>query len=672
MAEPTSAENPSEQDILNITEIAYSRLPGSEKLSNSENFKEAQKSNTPIAINDILARNELTSGNGINLSGGSAPSWMKSMTLDTYYDTDSTAGKRGLEPDGTFAEGVVMYIFSDGKGNAVISFRGTSEDFEWAQDMGLLDSINNQHLQGIIKAFSDPDTRALLASYKNITIAGHSLGGNDAQIAGALLALMGFGEKVTGVYSLDGPGHSKKLLSRFDEQFKELGGKVKHIRWSVVGSLLSQPKYAEDKPAATSKWLFDNNKLTLSNLLLKHDRRFPLFDENGSFVPGNDDLLMVILGNLSKAIDSLPEEISDTAAILLMNAVISFMHIKGALWDDGGHLTTLGGATVVAAIVSLAMFPVLVPILIASAAALMSFLYYEVVLEALAEAFDYCKNMVNNAITGFYSFAKSAAEWGASLMVAAGELSQNAGEWIHDTSVKILDSIGKTLVSSLAVINESIRVSFAGIAKTAKQMAGLAQQVSVRMQQQLIDKALQVRLWTKSTVNTMMGQSAKLLGGLLATLGSGIHSVLRGSVPKQSKAATSASKGKSVAGAMRTRDFSQAKKEELLQVANHFLQSSFWQDPQLFWRQAEVLASDACPEAGDYLIPKRFVQYTCDVPRWAIKRIEQVFSEAYMLDAHYASAINTAAADINVFAQGVGDVSKSINTKGTVARAVLV
>ena len=118
--------------------------------------------------------------------------------------------------------GFYACIVETSPGNAVVCFRGTEGllDFGALQneydmvgaDLGLLNSVcTNQ--QAEVERFLAAN-KDLLSKYDNITMTGHSLGGNLAEYATIMSYKYGLDKKIKQCASLDGPGFSDEYQNQ--------------------------------------------------------------------------------------------------------------------------------------------------------------------------------------------------------------------------------------------------------------------------------------------------------------------------------------------------------------------------------------------------------------------------------------------------------------------------
>lgn len=131
---------------------------------------------------------------------------------EVYDNNGKPITKKGVKLE----VGDRMATFVDPKGNATVVFRGTAGDMEW-HDNGTGGYLSDTEMQQIALEYIES------LPYTNITVTGHSKGGNKAQYVGIL------SDKVDRVLSLDGQGFSKE----FYEKYKDLIAANRHKITSI-------------------------------------------------------------------------------------------------------------------------------------------------------------------------------------------------------------------------------------------------------------------------------------------------------------------------------------------------------------------------------------------------------------------------------------------------------
>ena len=118
------------------------------------------------------------------------------------------------DPEAVFA---TCYIADDGK--AYVTFRGTSSGFEWYDDV---DGLHGSDTVCQKAAFDYLES----LPYADITVVGHSKGGNKAQY----LAIVS--DKVTRCVSMDGQGFSGEFIEKYAEKIRANADRVRNYSLS--------------------------------------------------------------------------------------------------------------------------------------------------------------------------------------------------------------------------------------------------------------------------------------------------------------------------------------------------------------------------------------------------------------------------------------------------------
>ncbi|HEY4391789.1 MAG TPA: Mbeg1-like protein, partial [Paenibacillus sp.] len=139
---------------------------------------------------------------------------LKHGDIGNVYDKN---GNIIVDQNGKSLEvGARMATFVDSDKNATVVFRGTAGDYEW-YDNGTGGYLSDTDMQKQALKYVES------LPYTNITVTGHSKGGNKAQYVGIL------SDKVARVLSLDGQGFSKEFV----EQYQDLINKNTHKITSI-------------------------------------------------------------------------------------------------------------------------------------------------------------------------------------------------------------------------------------------------------------------------------------------------------------------------------------------------------------------------------------------------------------------------------------------------------
>ena len=118
------------------------------------------------------------------------------------------------DPEAVYA---TCYLADDGK--AYVAFRGTSSGFEWYDDVDGLHGSDTVCQEAALACLES-------LPFDDITVIGHSKGGNKAQY----LAIVS--EKVTRCISMDGQGFSREFLEKYAEKIQAKAGSVRNYSLS--------------------------------------------------------------------------------------------------------------------------------------------------------------------------------------------------------------------------------------------------------------------------------------------------------------------------------------------------------------------------------------------------------------------------------------------------------
>lgn len=169
-------------------------------------------------------------------------------------------------------DGVRAACFVDDSGNATVAFRGTGGTYEAWNDNFLGEYLTDTPCQERAADFFNN----VCAKYDNITVTGHSKGGNLAQYCTVL-----FGDKIDRCVSYDGQGFNDGFLQKYANEIPNATEKITSIccEGDVVNTLLNSiagdTRYLETMDGLVG---FDKHKPW--ELYLKNKG---LMDENGCY-----------------------------------------------------------------------------------------------------------------------------------------------------------------------------------------------------------------------------------------------------------------------------------------------------------------------------------------------------------------------------------------------------
>ena len=222
--------------------------------------------------------------------------------------------------NGDSGNGFYGCIIETNSENAIVAFRG-SESIkkysnlvkDWKEaDLKLFSSKEIEQQREVERFLDSLTINGTLNKYKSLASTGHSLGGNLASHF-AIAASVGENKseifnKLNQVVNFDGPGNSKEYLKYHEDAIKVAGKKIKHYKWSLVGSALN------DIPGEKTEFLaIDENQHNASLLdkikyktVSRHATTSLKFAEDGQAIRGNQDNLSKFVHSLSVGVEHAP------------------------------------------------------------------------------------------------------------------------------------------------------------------------------------------------------------------------------------------------------------------------------------------------------------------------------------------------------------------------------
>jgi hypothetical protein len=439
----------------------------------------------------------------------------------------------------------------------------------------------------------------------SIAFSGHSLGGNLAEHAAIASALYGFFRgKVTQCANYDGPGHSDEYIERYGPQIEEMAGIMTDYQWSMVGNMLLPLPGVRSEDLAVK-----DNPDMLYGIIGKHATDSILFDESGQAIRGDQGFLEALIGYSTRGIDHMPSAFGDA----LVSAIASFadcLHsMQGVMLDEDGNLTPAGWGITIGFIAAVMMVPP--PALLVGGATAAILLFGGIVITAAGE-------FIREKLVAF-------AEQAADMLVKVGTWARHTAVWVAGQVKGAAVRVGAWTVGTAMRVGKQVR-------ERALQVKGQVEDAFAWAKQQVVGAAVRVGRWTAGTIGLswalaeqIKNRVAQKLNGFIQWLaaGGGTQPLSRG------------------VAASRVRDFSQARKAELLHLIGEVrgewpLDVSGWDA----WCQAEQAARAVLPGLLGGLSPVRdYHRKVVDTNNMSIARIESVFLQAYDLDRRYAARL---------------------------------
>lgn len=249
--------------------------------------------------------------------------------------------------------GFYACIIETSPGEAVVAFRGSEsvEDInqlvnDWFKaDAGLLNStLTNQHAE--VHRFFE-EHKDILDDY-NLTMTGHSLGGNLAEYSTIVSSEYGLDDNIVRCVSLDGPGFSDEFIAKYRKQIEKMSNRMEHSRYSLVGSLLN------DLPGVHYRYIKVENKEGLAdyNFITRHDTRYIKYggEDGSSYIIGEQDSVSKITSRISQGADHLPSIIGDITITVTCSMIYTYMWFNQNCFDENGNLNLKGNLFIAVAI----------------------------------------------------------------------------------------------------------------------------------------------------------------------------------------------------------------------------------------------------------------------------------------------------------------------------------
>ncbi|MDE7251323.1 MAG: DUF2974 domain-containing protein, partial [Acetatifactor sp.] len=205
--------------------------------------------------------------------------------------------------------GMFALTIETGENEAIVAFRGSeSVDAEqFIKDWGLADFclINGKATAQEEMAYQYLAEVGDALAYENLTLTGHSLGGNLSHVATvyAYERDQKLYSRIRQSVSFDGQGHPEEYIKEHKEAIDAMQDKLTHYQWSFVGTIL------------TSFCQGDNYQMVLSDkfssLALKHSTASLRFNEDGSLIKTEEK------DEFASAIDTLTDCIDENLHVQL-------------------------------------------------------------------------------------------------------------------------------------------------------------------------------------------------------------------------------------------------------------------------------------------------------------------------------------------------------------------
>ena len=259
------------------------------------------------------------------------------------HDKNAENGFYGCVIETAENEAIVAFRGSEGR---KLNYSGIVNDWIKA-DFGLLKNECTEQQKEVERYIDGLVTNGILDKYEFLAATGHSLGGN---LASHFAIASSIGEyrkdvsnKLKQVVNFDGPGMSKEYLSHYSDAIKRSGEKIKHYKWSLIGSCLN------DIPGEEIEYLaIDENQHNESlidqvkyNAFLKHATTSLKFSKSGKAIRGDQDVLSKFIHSLSVGVEYVPVEL--IADMLIPNGIQTAIGIASFLLEKAMFQKEDGG-----------------------------------------------------------------------------------------------------------------------------------------------------------------------------------------------------------------------------------------------------------------------------------------------------------------------------------------
>jgi hypothetical protein len=289
-----------------------------------------------------------------------------------------------VEYDTNDQNGFYGCLIQTSDNEAIVGFRGS-------EGMDTYNSFNNDWLDSDVHLLLDWETKQQLQAeqcmrsfdklgyfqnYDNLSVTGHSLGGNLAEhvtITGAETQ-NGYFSKIGRCVSFDGPSFSDDYIIDHRGGISRASGVMTHFQFSIIGALLQRLPGVTYKTLASDPSQVHGLKLTsdipMPDFLKQHSTNSIGFDENGNAKYGEIDPLSAFLGYFTRGVDHLPSFVG-TGIIMGIEMIAALVYFGPSLiFDEDGNLSGLVKGALGGLIGLVATHPQMLPFAPAAAIAL--------------------------------------------------------------------------------------------------------------------------------------------------------------------------------------------------------------------------------------------------------------------------------------------------------------
>ena len=301
----------SERELLILDEFMYSNVaPSSEGMTLQQATERFVDSSGNVSVN--MVQQAIDSGE-LSLTGDLKGKPEAYAHILSEIRSDSSLSTLTIDRTTAEYEGSIRgACFVDPSGDATVAFRGTGGSYQqW---------YNNFEGYGDASQQSERDAAAFIQSlpYNNITVTGHSNGGNQAMYATVLC-----GDKIDRCVSYEGQGGSKEFLTQYSAEIAANKDKITNICGSadivspVLKDFAGHTYYVESDSVCIMKGLNHGGY----GILTAGDRNGS-FDSNGNF---DRETAFVDQSGFAKAIGVVTDIMADLSDVPIVGPTLELL-----------------------------------------------------------------------------------------------------------------------------------------------------------------------------------------------------------------------------------------------------------------------------------------------------------------------------------------------------------
>ena len=264
----------SERDLLLLDEFMYTDIaPGKKGKTVESIIRPYTDSSGRVSVEKV--QSAIKSGE-LNVSGDLTkdPEVVRDV-LQRVYSNDNLKTLKIADTTEEVEGGIRGACFVDKDGDATVAFRGTGGSYQqWS---------NNFEGYGDVSQQSQRDAAAFInrQKYNNITVTGHSNGGNQAMYSTVVC-----GDKIDRCVSFEGQGGSREFMNKYSAEIARNKGKI--TNYCADRDFVSPLLYDF---AGTTKFVRSDSRILKGflahggyGILTASDGKW--FDDNGNFTDG--------------------------------------------------------------------------------------------------------------------------------------------------------------------------------------------------------------------------------------------------------------------------------------------------------------------------------------------------------------------------------------------------